>query len=242
LLAALAAAVVVYGVISLFVTGFSKSFPLRLLQGIGVFGLGAVVMGTAVVLTLVRLAGWRESDAEFELLVRRAERLAATDRWGEGDDELFEFLDEPSAHAHDLGHPYQLGRGHEEHGYLPATNDQLSEAESFDALIRDVVAHLPIQFHLSLEHVAIVVVDDGGVPIGGPGASGVAAGVPMAVERRSGTYGTYGRSQGDTVAGDHFRDRIVIFRDALVRDFGHDPLLLRDAVSRTVRDALSGHL
>jgi predicted Zn-dependent protease with MMP-like domain len=52
----------------------------------------------------------------------------------------------------------------------------------------------------------------------------------------------YGLYQGDTVAQDYFHDRIVIFRDTLVRDFGHDPDLLKAQVTRTVRHELAHHL
>ena len=75
------------GAVSL-IAGFSDSFPLRLLQGLAVFGAGAVIIGGAVVLVLVRLAGWRdpESEEDFEALVQRAERLAAEDSWGDAED------------------------------------------------------------------------------------------------------------------------------------------------------------
>src|SRR5438067_983992 len=43
-------------------------------------------------------------------------------------------------------------------------------------------------------------------------------------------------------AGAAFRDRIVIFRDTLVRDFGRDPELLKAQVTRTVRHELAHHL
>jgi predicted Zn-dependent protease with MMP-like domain len=52
----------------------------------------------------------------------------------------------------------------------------------------------------------------------------------------------YGLYQGDTAAQDYFHDRIVIFRDTLVRDFGHDPDLLRAQVTRTLRHELAHHL
>jgi len=57
--------------------------------------------------------------------------------------------------------------------------------------------------------------------------------------RRRRAYGLY---QGDTVARDHFHDRIVIFRDTLLRDFGHDPEQLKAQVTRTVRHELAHHL
>jgi predicted Zn-dependent protease with MMP-like domain len=44
------------------------------------------------------------------------------------------------------------------------------------------------------------------------------------------------------VAHDYFHDRIVIFRDTLLRDFGDDPELLKAQVTRTVRHELAHHL
>ncbi|MHB8657222.1 MAG: metallopeptidase family protein [Solirubrobacteraceae bacterium] len=194
LLSALAALVLGLGVVSL-IFGFSGSSALRLLQGLAVFGAGTVILGGAVVFALVRLAGWRdpESEADFEALVQRTERLAAEDSWGEaeeydGEDEDDEELLDPN------------------------------DAEDFRALVRAAVDELPLEFHRALEHVAIVVSDGG---------------------RRRGAYGLY---QGDTVAQDHFHDRIVIFKDTLVRDFGHRPELLKEQVRRTVRHELAHHL
>ena len=161
--------------------GFSDSAPVRLVQGIAVFGAGAALLGAVTVLTMVRMAGWRdpESEAEFEALVRRAEALAAAG-----------IEAEPEAVADD----------------------------EFGALVRAAIDELPLEFHRALEHVAIVVSDDGW---------------------RHRAYGLY---QGDTVAQDHFHDRILIFRDTLARDFGHDPELLAQQVRRTVRHELGHHL
>jgi predicted Zn-dependent protease with MMP-like domain len=92
------------------------------------------------------------------------------------------------------------------------------EDEDFRALVRSAIDELPLEFHRALEHVAIVVSDGG---------------------RRQRAYGLY---QGDTVAQDYFHDRIVIFRDTLLRDFGHDPELLKAQVTRTVRHELAHHL
>ena len=39
------------------IAGLSESFPIRLLQGIAVFAAGAVIVGGAVVLVMIRLAG-----------------------------------------------------------------------------------------------------------------------------------------------------------------------------------------
>jgi predicted Zn-dependent protease with MMP-like domain len=92
------------------------------------------------------------------------------------------------------------------------------DEEDFKALVRAAIDDLPLEFHRALEHVAIVVSDGG---------------------RRRRAYGLY---QGDTVARDHFHDRIVIFRDTLLRDFAHDPELLKAQVTRTVRHELAHHL
>jgi len=90
--------------------------------------------------------------------------------------------------------------------------------EDFKVLVRRAIDDLPLEFHRALEHVAVVVSDSG---------------------RGAHAYGLY---QGDTVAQDYFHDRIVIFRDTLVRDFGHDPDLLRAQVTRTLRHELAHHL
>jgi predicted Zn-dependent protease with MMP-like domain len=88
----------------------------------------------------------------------------------------------------------------------------------FDALVREALDDLPDLLLKSLDHVAVVISDDG---------------------RKHHAYGLY---QGDTVARDNYTDRIVIFRDTLLRDFGDDPDMLRDQVTRTVRHELAHHL
>jgi predicted Zn-dependent protease with MMP-like domain len=92
------------------------------------------------------------------------------------------------------------------------------DEEDFKALVRSAIDDLPLEFHRALEHVAVVVSDRG---------------------RRRGAYGLY---EGGTVARDYFHDRIVIFRDTLLRDFGHDPDMLKAQVTRTVRHELAHHL
>jgi predicted Zn-dependent protease with MMP-like domain len=183
------------GVIRL-LEGSVGPWELRLLEGLAVFGLGALVVGAAVALVTVRLAGWRdpESDAEFDAIVERAELLAAEGSWGDGDEYL-----EAEDDDDDLFDP-------------------VSSEEDFRALVRSAIDELPLEFHRALEHVAVVVSDGG---------------------RRRRAYGLY---EGDTVARDNFPDRIVIFRDTLLRDFGHDPELLRAQVTRVVRHELAHHL
>jgi predicted Zn-dependent protease with MMP-like domain len=196
LFSALAALTVGLGAVSL-IAGFSDSFAVRLLQGIAVFGAGAVIIGGAVVMVMIRLAGWRdpESEKEFEAIVQRAERLAAQESWSDTED--YGARDEDDE---------------EEHRFDPHNE------EDFKALVRAAIDHLPLEFHRALEHVAIVVSEGGA---------------------RQRAYGLY---QGDTVARDFFHDRIVIFRDTLVRDFGRDREALKAQVARTVRHELAHHL
>jgi predicted Zn-dependent protease with MMP-like domain len=176
-------------------SGFSESWGLRLIEGIAVFGAGAAIVGGSVVLVMVRLAGWRdpESEEDFDAIVERAERLAASDSWGDSAD----YEDDEDEDEDDLFDPF--------------------DEDDFKALVRSALDELPLEFHRALEHVAVVVSDSG---------------------RRRGAYGLY---QGGTVARDYFHDRIVIFRDTLLRDFGHDPELLKAQVTRTVRHELAHH-
>jgi len=90
--------------------------------------------------------------------------------------------------------------------------------EDFEELVRDALDDLPDLLRNALAHVAIVISDGG---------------------RRQGAYGLY---QGDGATRDTTHDRIVIFRDTLRRDFGHDPEQLRDQVTRTVRHELAHHV
>ena len=120
---------------------------------------------------------------------------------------------EELAAGYDLAHPDDDGDADEDDDEYALSGD-----EDFKALVRSALDDLPLEFHRALEHVAVVVSDGG---------------------RARGAYGLY---QGDTVAHDFFHDRILIFRDTLVRDFGHDPELLKAQVRRTVRHELAHHL
>jgi predicted Zn-dependent protease with MMP-like domain len=92
------------------------------------------------------------------------------------------------------------------------------DPHDFELLVRDALDDLPDLLIKALDHVAVVISNEG---------------------RRHHAYGLY---QGDTVARDNYPDRIVIFRDTLLRDFGGDPERLRDQVTRTVRHELAHHL
>jgi predicted Zn-dependent protease with MMP-like domain len=95
--------------------------------------------------------------------------------------------------------------------------DPLDDAD-FEELVRDALDDLPDLLRNALAHVAVVVSDGG---------------------RAHGAYGLY---QGDGATRNHTHDRIVIFRDTIRRDFGHDPDLLRDQVTKTVRHELAHHV
>jgi predicted Zn-dependent protease with MMP-like domain len=91
--------------------------------------------------------------------------------------------------------------------------------EDFEELVREALDELPDLLQEALRRNVAVVISDHG--------------------RRMGAYGLY---QGDGVSRDTFSDRIVIFRDTLRRDFGHDAERLRHEVTRTVRHELAHHL
>jgi predicted Zn-dependent protease with MMP-like domain len=198
--AAVAALTIGLGAVSV-MSGFSDSPPVRLLQGIAIFGAGAAIIGVVVVVAMTHMADWRwesgdpQTEEEFEAIVQRAEELAAR--------------------GYDLAHPDSDGAGED---YDDDDEYAITSDEDFKALVRSALDELPLEFHRALEHVAVVVSDGG---------------------RARRAYGLY---QGDTVARDYFHDRIIIFRDTLMRDFGHDPELLKAQVRRTVRHELAHHL
>jgi predicted Zn-dependent protease with MMP-like domain len=139
LISALAALTVGFGAVSL-IGGFSDSFPVRLLQGLAVFGAGAAILGGAVVLVMINLAGWKdpESEADFDALVERTERLAAEDPWAAIED-------------------YEAWVSE-----APADSErELASEDEFQTLVRSAIDALPLEFHQALEHVAIVVSDGG---------------------------------------------------------------------------------
>jgi predicted Zn-dependent protease with MMP-like domain len=91
-------------------------------------------------------------------------------------------------------------------------------ATEFELLVAEAIDRLPPDFQRLLDQTPVVVSHLG---------------------RENRAYGHY---FGDTVARDDYPDRIVLYQDTLVRDFGHDPELLRDQVERTLRHELAHHL
>jgi predicted Zn-dependent protease with MMP-like domain len=92
------------------------------------------------------------------------------------------------------------------------------DLDSFEELVADAIDALPEEFQKLLAEVAVVVSDLGS-------------------EHRA-----YGMYYGDGVARERYEDRIVIYRDTLERDFGHDRRLLASQVERTLRHELAHHL
>jgi predicted Zn-dependent protease with MMP-like domain len=91
--------------------------------------------------------------------------------------------------------------------------------EDFEELVRDAMDDLPDLLRAALDRNVAVVISDGG--------------------RRHGAYGLY---NGDGASRDDYPDKIIIFRDTLRRDFGHDADLLRHQVMITVRHELAHHI
>ena len=98
---------------------------------------------------------------------------------------------------------------------LPPPDQPPSE---FDELVMQALDDLPDEFRAVLER------------------------TPVVVSSRGNEHHAYGHYIGGTIARDTYPDRIVIYRDTLERDFGHDPELLRAQVERTVRHELAHHL
>jgi predicted Zn-dependent protease with MMP-like domain len=92
------------------------------------------------------------------------------------------------------------------------------EPEDFESLVARAIDRLPDEFQAVLAKVAVIVSD-------------------LGTEAHA-----YGQYFGDGVAHERYEDRIVIYRDTLERDFGHDPALLARQVERTLRHELAHHL
>ncbi len=176
------------GVSVVFLFSSTSSSPfLRAIELIAVIVVGVLALSAVVALVTGWLAGWQQDEAEFELVVRRAERLA-DENLAVDPDEL-EFMELDPLHDRD-----------------------------FEELVRDALDELPDLLQNALDHVAVVISDGG---------------------RRAHAYGLY---QGGGVHRRDHGDRIVIFRDTLRRDFGHDPDELREQVVRVVRHELAHHV
>lgn len=93
-----------------------------------------------------------------------------------------------------------------------------NSVDEFEAMIADSIDRLPEEFQALLERVPVVVSEAGA------------------------EVNAYGHYFGDGVAREMYEDRIVIYRDTLERDFGHDRQVLAREVDRTLRHELAHHL
>jgi predicted Zn-dependent protease with MMP-like domain len=171
-------------------SGLPPGYPWRLIQGAMAAAGALALVGIVVAFITTRMTDYRDpkDEEEFELLVRRSERLARENLAVEPDESEFMELD-----------PHN-----------PA---------DFEELVREALDDLPDLLRDALNRNVAVIISDQG--------------------RRHRAYGLY---MGGTVARDNSSTRIVIFRDTLLRDFGHDPDELRAQVLRTVRHELAHHL
>jgi predicted Zn-dependent protease with MMP-like domain len=96
--------------------------------------------------------------------------------------------------------------------------DDSSKLDEFESFVVDAIDRLPDEFQEVLAKVAVVVSDRG-------------------TEAHA-----YGQYFGDGLASERYEDRIVIYRDTLERDFGHDRALLARQVEQTLRHELAHHL
>src|SRR3954465_2208574 len=162
--------------------GFSSSFLIRLAEALAVAVVATVAFGALVMLVASRLADWRDPASEEEFeQVVRRSERLAREGLAADPDEG-EFME------------------------LDPLDD-----EDFEELVRDALDDLPDLLRNALEHVAVVISDQG---------------------RKHRAYGLY---MGDGATRDNAHDRIVIFRDTLRRDFGRDADRLRDKVRRPPR-------
>lgn len=92
------------------------------------------------------------------------------------------------------------------------------ELDEFELMLADAIDALPEEVQKALDSVPIVVSE-------------------LGTEAHA-----YGQYFGDGVARDRYEDRIVIYQDTLERDFGHNRMLLREQVERTLRHEVAHHL
>jgi predicted Zn-dependent protease with MMP-like domain len=90
--------------------------------------------------------------------------------------------------------------------------------DEFETMVVDAIDRLPDEIQEVLEKVPVVVSD-------------------LGTEAHA-----YGHYFGDGMARERYEDRIVIYRDTLERDFGHDRALLARQVERTLRHEVAHHL
>ena len=112
--------------------------------------------------------------------------------------------------------------------------DAAHDEDDFIRLVRQAIDELPPDFGHALDHVGVVVSDQGAVQR-----------INGRLQPLYGLYVGYGGRSSYIIgapATSAVPDHIVIFRDTLAHDFGDDPSRLRQAVTRTLRHELAHHL
>jgi predicted Zn-dependent protease with MMP-like domain len=197
-----------YGVVALFFLAPTRDGLILYLWGVPVLiaiGLAIFARGEPSDQTTVHRP--RMPEAEFDALEDRVDRLGRESQ---------------SADAPQARQPRN------------AVLDPAANEKDFIELVSQAIDELPPEFAHALDHVGVVVSDQG------------------AVQRVNGRpqplYGLYigyagrGSYTIGAPATSALPDRIVIFRDTLVHDYGNDPDRLREQVTRTLRHELAHHL
>jgi predicted Zn-dependent protease with MMP-like domain len=200
---------IAYAVVALVFSAPAREGLVFYLFGVPIlFGVGLAIFARGEPSDQTTVHSPRLSEAEFNALEDRVDRLASID---------------PADQAHNRRHP-SGGRP-----FDPAGNEQ-----DFIELVGQAIDELPPEFAHALDHVGVVVSDQGALQR-----------VNGRVQPLYGLYVGYGGRASYVIgapANGALPDRIVIFRDTLVHDFGHDPTRLRMEVTHTLRHELAHHL
>jgi len=114
------------------------------------------------------------------------------------------------------------------------TFDPAHNKKDFTELVGQAIDELPPKFARALDHVGVVVSDQGAVQR-----------INGRLQPLYGLYVGYGNRSSYVIGApvnSALPDHIVIFRDTLVHDYGNDPSRLRAEVTRTLRHELAHHL
>lgn len=96
--------------------------------------------------------------------------------------------------------------------------EDAEKIDEFEEMVIDAIDRLPAEFRTLLEKVPVVISE-------------------LGAEEHA-----YGQYFGDGLSREMYEDRIVIYRDTLERDFGHNRQVLARQVDRTLRHELAHHL
>jgi predicted Zn-dependent protease with MMP-like domain len=200
---------IAYAIVALVVIAPAREGLVFYLFGVPVLvGIGLAIFARGEPSDQTTVHSPRLSEADFDALEDRVDRLASSD---------------PADQAHTRRHP---------RGRRPL--DPAGNEKDFIELVGQAIDELPPEFAHALDHVAVVVSDQGALQR-----------VNGRLQPLYGLYVGYGGRASYVIgapANSALPDRIVIFRDTLVHDYGRDPARLRTEVTRTLRHELAHHL